>query len=117
MPTGIGIRGHGVHHRSATSIPDNGGADRILAFTPTSFSERRYCGDCGTPLTIHVAHQADELDIAVGSLDDPSAVAPGFHIYMSHAPDWLRPLDGLPTFDELRPATRGLPEGKTTLPG
>jgi hypothetical protein len=90
------------------------GADRMGRFKSTAFGERQFCLDCGAPLTIHVAHQADEIDIAAGSLDDPDAVSPGFHLYVGEAPAWQPVDDGLPQFEALRPDTRGLPPGATT---
>lgn len=89
------------------------GAERVGRFASTSFGTRTYCRDCGTPLTIHVSHQPSEIDIAVGALDNPDAVAPAFHLYAASAPGWARPIDGLPRYDALRPATRGLALGQT----
>lgn len=89
------------------------GTDRIGHFTSTPFGERSFCLGCGSPLTIHVGHQPGEIDIAAGSLDDPEAIAPTFHIFAGEAPSWARPDDGLPVFEKLRPDTRGLPPGQT----
>ena len=89
------------------------GEDSFGQFRSTPFGSRTYCFDCGAPLTIHVRHQPDEIDIAVGSLDDPGAVAPEFHLYAAAAPPWALPNDGLPRYDALRPATRGLEPGQT----
>jgi hypothetical protein len=89
------------------------GAARIGRYPSTSFGERTFCLDCGAPLTIHVRHQPDEIDVAVGSLDDPNAVAPGFHIFVEQAPAWLA-MDGLPRFAAFRPNTRGLEAGQIT---
>lgn len=87
------------------------GVDRIGRFRSTAFGERQFCLDCGAPLTIHVRHQPDEIDIAVGALDDPSVVEPGFHLFVAEAPHWMRIDDGLPAFAALRPDTRGLQGG------
>ncbi len=89
------------------------GGERVGRFQSTPFGERTFCGGCGAPLTIHVRHQPDEIDVAAGSLDDPDAVTPGFHLYVEEAPAWGAPDDGLPRHDRLRPATRGLAEGQT----
>lgn len=89
------------------------GAGRVARFASTPFGERSFCGDCGSPLTMHVRHQPDEIDIAAGSLDDPAAARPGFHLYADCAPAWMNPDDGLPRFAALRPSTRGLALGQT----
>jgi hypothetical protein len=88
------------------------GADRLGRFRSTSFGEREFCRDCGAPLTIHVAHQPDEIDIAVGALDMPGAVSPGFHLYVDEVPSWMTLADGLPCYPALRPTTRGLDAGR-----
>jgi hypothetical protein len=87
------------------------GAARIGRYQSTSFGERTFCLDCGAPLTIHVSHQPEEIDVAVGSLDEPNAVAPGFHLFVEQAPAWL-PMDDLPRFAAFRPNTRGLDAGQ-----
>jgi hypothetical protein len=91
------------------------GAARVGQYKSTTFGERTFCRDCGAPLTIHVHHQPDEIDIAAGSLDDPSAVTPAFHLFVEQAPAWLTLADSLPCFPELRPNTRGLDPGQTRL--
>jgi hypothetical protein len=89
------------------------GGNRIGRFASTKFGERAYCLQCGSPLTIHVEHQAEEIDIAAGSLDDPGAISPGFHLYVAEAPAWMNLADDLPKYGALRPDTRGLSPGQT----
>ena len=95
-----------------TGLTIERGADRLGKFQSTRFGERSFCGDCGSPITMHVRHQPDEIDITVGSLDDPGAVRPGFHLYVGEAPEWMPLDDGLPSFAALRPTTRGLKPGQ-----
>jgi hypothetical protein len=89
------------------------GDDHVGRFASTDFGTRTFCRECGSPLTIHVRHQPDEIDIAAGTLDDPEAVAPNFHIYAAAAPSWMPMLAFLPRYKALRPKTRGLEEGQT----
>lgn len=96
-----------------TDFAFEAGADRVGTFRSTSFGERRYCRDCGAPLTIHIRHQPDEIDVAAGALDDPEAIKPEFHLYAAMAPSWMPLGDGLPRYDALRPDTRGLKPGQT----
>jgi len=58
--------------------------------------ERTFCARCGTPLTYRHDGRAGEIDITIGSLDQPDRVAPVDHIWMQDAPRWDRPGDGLP---------------------
>jgi hypothetical protein len=91
------------------------GAARLGRYQSTSFGERTFCLECGTPLTIHVTHQPNEIDLTVGSLDHPEAVTPGFHLFVAQAPAWLVIADDLPRFSALRPNTRGLAPGETDI--
>jgi hypothetical protein len=47
----------------------------------TAFGERWFCADCGTQLAMRVDHQPDTIDFTIGSLDDPAALSPTFHIF------------------------------------
>lgn len=89
------------------------GEQQIGHFASTSFGTRSFCRSCGSPLTIHVRHQAEEIDIAAGTLDDPEEIAPAFHLYTAEAPSWMPMVAFLPRYKALRPKTRGLDEGVT----
>ena len=89
------------------------GQDHVGSFASTVFGTRTFCRHCGSPLTIHVRHQPDEIDIAAGTLNDPEQVAPSFHIYAGEAPSWMPMMAFLPRYKALRPKTRGLDEGQT----
>lgn len=82
----------------------------------TDFGRRGFCADCGTQLTIDVEFQADEIDFTIASLDDLSAVEPGFHIFWAERVPWLRPVDDLPRYAGWRPDTRGLNDGPASRP-
>ena len=84
------------------------GADRVKTFKSSSFGFRRFCGDCGTPFTMEVDHQPETVDFSVATLDDPNAVAPGFHIFWASRIGWFDPADTLPRHAKFRPDTRGL---------
>jgi hypothetical protein len=57
---------------------------------------RGFCARCGTQLTYQHDSSADEIDVTIGSLDEPDRVAPATHIWMEDAARWDRPNDGLP---------------------
>ena len=59
---------------------------------------RRFCGDCGTPLTYRSAARPTEIDVTICSLEQPERAAPVDHIWMQDAPPWDRPNDGLPQY-------------------
>lgn len=57
---------------------------------------RTFCERCGTPLTYTNTRHPTEVDVTIGSLDDPALVVPVDHIWMTDAITWDRPADGLP---------------------
>ena len=84
------------------------GEEQVRDFASSSFGRRRHCGRCGTPLTIQVDHQPETVDFPVATLDDPDAVAPGFHIFRASRIAWFETADDLPRHERFRPGTRGL---------
>ena len=84
------------------------GAAGIRRTRSSSFAERLFCGQCGTPLAIDYDIQPDTFDFSVGTLDDPDAVTPGFHIFWASKVGWFNPGDDLPRHDRFRPGTIGL---------
>ena len=102
------------------SVPDGHlewtrGGDKVKAVPSSSFGHREFCGECGTPFLMKVDHQPETVDFSVVTLDEPSAIAPGFHIFWGSKVPWFQPGDELPRHDKFRPNTRGL-EG-TEPPG
>jgi hypothetical protein len=84
------------------------GEEQVGTIALTAFGRRRFCTRCGTPLTIEVDYQPETIDFTVASLDDPDAVAPGFHIFRASRIAWFETADQLPRHDQFRPDTRGL---------
>jgi hypothetical protein len=98
------------------------GPEAVRTVKTSSFGERKFCGSCGTPLYVEVTHQPDTTDFSVVTLDDPSIIAPEFHIFWSSKVAWFNPEDGLPKHDRFRPDTRGLegtepPDGSSMVGG
>ncbi len=84
------------------------GAGTVRSFRSSSFGRREFCGECGTALTMRVDHQPATVDFTVATLDEPDAVAPGFHIFHASRIAWFETADDLPRHDKFRPGTRGL---------
>ena len=84
------------------------GAGEVKRFRSSSFGERQFCGACGTLLTMQVEHQPETIDFTVATLDEPDAVAPGFHIFHASRIAWFETADALPRHERFRPETRGL---------
>ncbi|KQU81469.1 MULTISPECIES: GFA family protein [unclassified Rhizobacter] len=64
-------------------------------YASSKFALRGFCGTCGTPLSF--AYQGSQnMDLSVGSLDDPSAITPVSHFAIeSKVANWEVD-DGLP---------------------
>lgn len=64
-------------------------------YASSKIARRGFCGHCGTPLSFEFL-DSERMDLAVGSLDDPSAVKPTEHFAVeSRIAAWHVP-DGLP---------------------
>ena len=74
----------------------------------SSFGQRAFCADCGSPLQVRVDHQPETVDFPIATLDDPAAIEPGFHIFWGSKVPWFDPGDDLPKHEKFRPDTRGL---------
>ena len=84
------------------------GQEAVRSIRTSSFGQRSFCGECGTPLYVRVDHQPDTLDFSIVTLHEPDAVRPGFHIFWSSRVAWFEPGDDLPRHDRFRPDTKGL---------
>jgi hypothetical protein len=84
------------------------GAEAVRSVPSSTFGHREFCGQCGTPFLMKVDHQPETVDFSVATLDDPDAIAPGFHIFWSSKIGWFAPADELPRHEKFRPATREL---------
>ena len=81
----------------------------------STIGERWFCGDCGSALAMRVDHQPETIDFSIASLDDPSSVAPAFHIWTRSQLSWFDVRDDNPRHLEFRADTRGLADRSTGL--
>ena len=95
----------------AADLVFTAGADHVRRFKSSGFGHRLFCGGCGTPIAMQVDHQPETIDFSVATLDDPQAIAPGYHIFWSSRLAWFEPGDVLPRHERFRPDTRGLGTG------
>jgi hypothetical protein len=73
----------------------------ILAGEPAVYRsspgvERRFCRDCGSPLTYEGERWPDQTHILVCSLEDPVGMQPTTHVHTDEQLAWLHLADGLP---------------------
>lgn len=74
-------RGHLAEYRSAPAVL------------------RGFCAQCGTSLTYRNERRAAEIDVTLASLDDPGALAPTMHVWVSDKLSWVSIGDRLPQFE------------------
>jgi hypothetical protein len=67
-------------------------------FVSSAIAERGFCAECGTPLTYRVLDH-DRIAVTIGSLDAPSAVAPGIQYGVESKLAWLDSISALPLRD------------------
>ena len=63
---------------------------------------RTFCGTCGSPLTYRRDDAPTRLDVFTVSLDQPNAVPPTFHVWVSEALEWDELAGELPTYPRTR---------------
>jgi len=61
---------------------------------------RRFCPQCGTPISYEGERWADEIHLFIGTLDDPAQLEPTAHVYTSEQLPWVQLADGLPKFSK-----------------
>jgi hypothetical protein len=74
---------------------------RLMRFASSDVAERGFCSDCGTPL-FYAPSGTDQIELMIGTLDDPDAVSPALHYGVESRVGWLHLADGLPDY-ETRP--------------
>lgn len=64
--------------------------------------ERLFCTACGSTLGAR-RESLQTLSVTLGTLDDPGALPPTDHIFISRKVAWLKLDDGLPRYEEFPP--------------
>ncbi len=64
-------------------------------FRSSSIVDRGFCNRCGTPMFMH-EDASGVIDLAIGTLDTPNAVAPVEQVGLEGKLDWFDGLSGLP---------------------
>lgn len=75
----------------------------VARYPSSDHGLREFCRTCGTQLLYREAEAPTVVDINLGSLDEPDAIAPRCHIYESRRLSWFDTADELPRFAEAGP--------------
>lgn len=68
-------------------------------FASSNVSQRGFCRDCGTPLSLE-NFDDDQIEIATGTLDDPELAPPTLQINHRYACTFSDGIGGLPDPDQ-----------------
>src|SRR6476661_6480866 len=79
------------------------GADSIRSIRSSSFGQRSFCAQCGTPMFVTVEHQPETLDFSAVTLDDADEDPTEYHIFWSSKVCWFNPGDYFPMHERFRP--------------
>ncbi|HME73739.1 MAG TPA: GFA family protein [Myxococcota bacterium] len=63
---------------------------------------RSFCAACGTPLVFEHDDFPDELDITLGSLDEPESIQPKDHTHVRSKLSWVDHMEGLAQYSQGR---------------
>ena len=72
------------------------GAGDIAAYASSPGTQRTFCRHCGSTLQFLSAKFRDDIDIALGVLDDDPGVRPDMHIFTGSKAPWFEITDDLP---------------------
>lgn len=91
---GAAFATYGTASRAALVIVDPTSA--LRAFRSSSWAQRRFCGNCGSSLFFEPDAARDNVEIALGALDDEPGRLPEAHIFVRDKPAWVAILDDMP---------------------
>ncbi len=74
--------------------------EKPMNYRASEIAYRGFCAHCGTHLTFCYNNRPDWIAFTAASLDDPSAITPGAHIWTKSRLPWLKLDDHLPEFKE-----------------
>ncbi len=79
----------------------------LQGYTAPNGTTRTFCRHCGSSLRFHSPRAPqDEVEIALGTLDDDCPVKPSAHIFVASGASWTELHDPLPRFSAGRNSDR-----------
>jgi hypothetical protein len=77
---------------------------KTVTYPSSSRLLRHFCPQCGSMVYSQPLDRPDCWSVGLAALDDPDALPPDMHIWVSAKPAWLKLDDGLPQYPERGPA-------------
>jgi hypothetical protein len=80
---------------------------RLISGTPTVYvsspgARRSHCGRCGSPISYEGDRHPEQIELYIGTLEDPAAARPTCHIYTAEQLPWFEAADTLPRYEHGR---------------
>ena len=100
-------KGSGSAFNVVVAVPSSGVAitGELKTYTGKGDSGQatmhQFCPNCGSPISSEAALMPGVTMIAVGTLDDPSAVSPQMHIYCRSKMSWVQIPEGVGKFETM----------------
>jgi len=91
----------------ATFVCVSKAAFRLLSGTPTIYVSspgvrRTHCGRCGAPIAYEADRHPDQIDLYLGTLEEPTAAIPSCHVHVAEQVPWFETTDPLPRYERGR---------------
>ncbi len=87
------------HHWAAVRVLERdlqiSGSAKLAWYAHSETARRGFCADCGSSLIFRF-NDADFLGIAAGSIDTPTGLTAGQHIFCNEKGDYYEIADGVP---------------------
>lgn len=83
---------------STNSFSFTEGSPKI--YTSSSWGRREFCAECGSQIAFRSTDTDETVEINIGTLDDPEAVTPQYHVWCSSQVSWFDTQDELPRHPE-----------------
>ena len=81
------------------------GEGALKAWAPPDGHEKWFCGECGSAIFTRDQADHDQTSVRLGAIDGDPGVRPEYRQFVAYAAPWEEiPDDGLPRYDERRPA-------------
>jgi hypothetical protein len=81
------------------------GEELLRAWTPPDGFAKVFCSECGSQMWSQSTTDPEVISVRFGVFDSDPGVRPAAHQFVAYAPTWdTLPDDGLPRYDERRPA-------------
>ena len=68
-----------------------------VAYASSPGVTRTHCGRCGSPIS-YASERNTQIDLYIGTLDDPAAIVPTFHVHCAEQLPWFETHDALPRY-------------------